>query len=580
MTTSPEVERSPDVPDVPPDVPSDGPGASAESPATVPPAAPPAASPFAVLRNPRLLVPVAVTAGIVLLWLAYLAQARTQFTISEGASQALQGWDLLHGNLLLHGWSLSDVSFYTTELPEYALVEWVRGLSADTVPVAAALSYFLQVLMAGFLAKGRSTGREAIVRVLVAVGIMLAPPLGPATALLMSSPDHTGTHVPLLLIYLVLDRVRPRWWLPIVIMVLLTWAEIADTLVLVEAVVPIVLVCLVRMYRRRGPWRGQVYDLSLVIAAGLSTVLTKVILQAILSAGGFYVRTPVAQFGVPGQIGRLFWYKIENVLLVYGADFFGQILTGNITVQAVHFIGLILVIWAIVLVVRRFYAEDDQIAQMLTVAFVVVLAAYIFGTKPDSNEIVGLLPIGAVVAGRVLGPKIIKARLVPALGVVFLSLCVMLIGNAVTPPARNPNTAVGTWLQRHHYTYGLGGYWNASSVTAETGGNVRVRPVRTYVDGVVATNFETDSTWYDPNKHYANFVVGIQRACGNLCLTRQGLIGAFGEPQATHFIGRYVVYVYDKNLLRAVSYVSFCSPAWPWVAKSPPSLNLHCNSGN
>lgn len=48
---------------------------------------------------------------------------------SDGASTALEAWDLLHGNGLLRGWTLSDVSFYTTELPEYAAVELARGLN-------------------------------------------------------------------------------------------------------------------------------------------------------------------------------------------------------------------------------------------------------------------------------------------------------------------------------------------------------------------------------------------------------------------------------------------------------------------
>ena len=34
----------------------------------------------------------------------YLRQSRTVPVDSDGASQALQAWDLLHGNPLLHGW--------------------------------------------------------------------------------------------------------------------------------------------------------------------------------------------------------------------------------------------------------------------------------------------------------------------------------------------------------------------------------------------------------------------------------------------------------------------------------------------
>ena len=78
--------------------------------------------------------PWAVTAvwvlGVIAAFACYLQLARTRAVNSDGAGQALQAWDMLHGNLLLHGWSLGDVSYYTTELPQYMLVELVRGLNA------------------------------------------------------------------------------------------------------------------------------------------------------------------------------------------------------------------------------------------------------------------------------------------------------------------------------------------------------------------------------------------------------------------------------------------------------------------
>ena len=79
---------------------------------------------------------------------------------SDGASNALQAWDMLHGNLLLHGWWLSDVSFYTTELPEYMLVELGRiGLNADVVHVGAALTYTLLVAARGAAGQGQGDRR-------------------------------------------------------------------------------------------------------------------------------------------------------------------------------------------------------------------------------------------------------------------------------------------------------------------------------------------------------------------------------------------------------------------------------------
>ena len=563
MTTSSEV-------DLPPEAPPSSRRAQGK----------PARSRFASLKRGRRYVqPTVVVVGIALLGVAYYLQARSVATISEGSSQALQAWDMVHGNPLLRGWSLSDVSFYTTELPEYALVELVRGLNTWTIPTAAAVSYFGQVVLAGFLARGRARGFEGWVRGLIAVGIMLAPPLGPATALLMASPDHVGTHVPLLLIYLVLDRVRPRWWVPVVVLVLLTWGTIGDPLVIYEGALPVAGVCVLRVYRRRGPWRAQWYDLSLAAAAGLSAGLARVILKVIEDHGGFYVRTPIAAFGTPGQVSALLWTKVGNVLLVFGADFFGVVFGRSAWVALLHLIAVVLVFWAVAAVVRRLYVEEDQVTVMLAAAFVVVLVAYVLGTKPDSNEVVGLLPIGAVLAGRVLGPKLIGTGLVPVLSVVFVVFAVFLGANATWPAQVNPNQAVGTWLRQHGYTYGLAGYWNASAITVETGGAVTVRPVRTYQASVVTTNFQSDSSWYDANQHYANFVITTPtNRCGDLCLTKWGLKEGFGPPAQVVEVGDFEVLIYDQNLLTSVTEVTWCGNAWAWKATGIPTTDLRCTS--
>ena len=76
------------------------------------------------------------------------------------ANILLMGADLLHGNLLLHGWHMSDVSFYPTELVQYALLESVLGLSMTTAHVAAALTYTLVVLLTVLLARGAAHGTE------------------------------------------------------------------------------------------------------------------------------------------------------------------------------------------------------------------------------------------------------------------------------------------------------------------------------------------------------------------------------------------------------------------------------------
>src|SRR5262249_31951732 len=155
-----------------------------------------------------------------------------------------------------------------------------------------------------------------------------------------------------------------------------------------------------------------------------------VVLKEIQDAGGFYVRTPVAAIATPEAVSAHLWSKLSNELQVFGADFFGVGFGHGGVVALVHLVGVLLVVWAGAAVLRRLFVEDDQIVQMLAVAFLVVLVAYIFAANRPSNDVVGLLPIGAVLAGRVLGGKVTKAGLVPALAVVFVALAVFLGANA------------------------------------------------------------------------------------------------------------------------------------------------------
>ncbi len=492
--------------------------------------------------------PAAFTAAGLVLFFLYLGQARTMPTMSDGASQALQAWAMLHGNLLLRGWSLSDVSFYTTELPEYMLVELMRGLTPAVVHIAAALTYTLLVLLVGVLAKGAATGREAVIRVLVATGIMLAPSLGSlnTTFVVLAYPDHTGTQVPLLASWLLLDRVRPRWWVPIVITLALAWVQVADTMALYEAAVPLAAVCLIRIYRRRGPIAQSWFDLTLGTGALTSVVIATFALRFIRLAGGFAVRTPGAGFASAAGLDHNMWVKVEHILVLYGADFFGLSLAEAV-MPLVHLVGVALVAAGVVFAIRRFLADDNLVLQILTASFIMVLVAFCFGFRLGAWEAVALLPIGAVLAGRLLPGALVRARLIPALAAVLACYSIFLLYDATRPAPFSPNQRVATWLAAHHLRYGLASYWEASSVTLDSHDQVRVRPVRTAGPHLVLTHWNAATSWYDPHRHDARFV--IFRYCHG-CLSMAGLTQAFGRPAHVYRVVRYRVLVWNKNLLR------------------------------
>src|SRR5579859_2058082 len=272
--------------------------------------------------------PLGLAVAGVALYLCYLALSRTQEVTSDGASIALQAWDMLHGNPLLRGWTVTDVSFYTTEVPEWAIVEWVRGLNADVLHAAAAITYTLVVLTAGLLGRGQAKGREGMVRLFISAGIVSAPQAGAGVFILVFQPDHTGTSVPLLLTWLVLDRAPRKWFVPPIIALMLAWAVIADQLILLIAVAPLAVVSAVRAYQilvqRREGWRVGWFDVSLLVAAGAGVEISRIVLKEISAHGGYTVLQVPAGVAPVKEMSAHLWLLVQSISGIYGADLFGM----------------------------------------------------------------------------------------------------------------------------------------------------------------------------------------------------------------------------------------------------------------
>ncbi len=483
----------------------------------------------------------------------YLRLAGTSAVNSDGAAQALQAWDMLHGNLLLHGWTLSDVSFYTTELPEYMLVDFCRGLIPDVVDVAAATTYTLVVLLAALLAKSTATGRAALVRVLVTVGIMVAPQLPQGINILISSPDHIGTSAPILAAWLVLDRARPRRWVPVAIALVLGWAAVADQLVLIVGVLPLVFVCLVRVIRavavERQELRAQRYDLALGAGALVGGGAALLALRLISAAGGFTVQPLAAQLASVADLPSHLVIAGQGLLLLGGADFIGQPVGVASAVMVLHLVGVGLAALAVLAAAIRFLPGRDRVNQVLVTGVAFNLAAYALSTRAievrDVREMAPVLPLSAVLAGRMLADRIrVSNAALPALAVVLLGYLAGQGYELTTPQAPAQNEQIALWLEAHHFRSGLSGYWQGNVIALTTGDRVRVAPIMEQNDKFVPIHWDTKPSWYDPRRSAANFVL-----IGPTFPNVKGVVTAFGHPARVYRVGPYEVLTYTKNLL-------------------------------
>jgi hypothetical protein len=542
--------------------------------------APPAA-PAAARR--RVLAAAAVAVALVLLFVAYLRVSRTYAENSDSANILLMSWDLLHGNLLLHGWYLSDVSFYPTELPQYAMLEGLIGLHAGTAHVAAAMTYTLALLFAVLLARGPrdrvagSPGRATWPRMALTGVLMVAPQLGVGAFVLLLSVGHIGTAVPLMLTWLVIDRaaVKPRWFIPLTVGLLLTWVLVADPLVLVVGIVPLVAVCAVRVIRavfaarppdRRAALQASWYEVSLAAAAILAYGLADLVNRLLSASGGFILHPLGYQLAPVHTWAKHAWVTGEGLLALFGAKPQGP--AAAMAFALLHLAGVALVAWAICRVARRFLSWPDLVSQVLVAAIVLNIVVYIPSTLANATdlnarEFAVVLPFGAVLAGRVLAEPLAtrlrggeadvlgwlrgrrwRAGIASALAAGYLASLGYAAAQPSVPPA---NAELATFLAEHHLTSGISGYWLSSIVTVGSDGAVTVRAVQSSLRPYL---WETRGSWYDPASQRATFLV-TERGTGyfNHWQPSASALAALGPPARTYHVGPYTVLVWNKNLL-------------------------------
>jgi hypothetical protein len=535
----------------------------------------PSAAPAALRR--RLLAAAAAAAGVVLLFVAYVQLSRTYAVNSDSANIMLMSWDMLHGNALLHGWYLSDVSFYPTELPQYAMLEGLLGLHADTAHIAAAMTYTLAVLFAVLLARGprdRVAGRAAWPRMVLTGGLMVAPQLGVGVFVLLMSVGHIGTAVPLMLTWLVIDwaATKPRWFIPVIVGLLLTWVLVADPLVLVVGIVPLVAVCGLRVLRAvwsaRPPDRGAAlqaswYEVSLAAAAILAYGLADLVNRLLSASGGFILHPLGYQLAPLHTWAKHAWVTGEGLLALFGAKPQGPAV--ELTFALLHLVGVALVAWALCRVARRFVSWPDLVSQVLLLAIVLNVLVYIPSTLADATdlnarEFAVVLPFGAVLAGRVVAEPLTtrlrggevdvlgwlrgrrwRAGLASALAVGYLASLGYAAAQPSVPPA---NAQLATFLAEHHLTNGISGYWQSSIVTVGSDGAATVRAVQPSLRPYL---WEAKGSWYDQRATF--LVTENQAGYFNHFEPSASALAALGPPARTYHVGPYTVLVWNKNVL-------------------------------
>jgi hypothetical protein len=554
-------------------------------------------------------------AAVLLTW-AYLLESRLYKTNSDGAGEVLMGWDMLHGNLLLRGWWTADVSFYTFEIPVDAVVAAVHGLNSDVAHVTAAICYAALLVVSALLARGRARGWAGVIPALLTAGILLAPGGAQSNGILLGSPDHIGVSVPIVLAFLLIDRApgtddagRARWWVPTLMFLILVWAQLDDPIAEFAAAFAVAVVCLARAglgwrnHRRGegnpGPGANGVapdgqrvprywYDAALGVAALVSYVVSQLLVGLIRDVGGYSMRglgqiasvVPLARWG--SQTG----VTAYNTMILFGADFWEQPTAVETAISVLHLVGLLLAVCGTLAGIASLVRRGDRVTQIVAIGTLVTLGAGAYASDMTkgyaAHEIAVVLPFGAILVGRTIGPWLAKRLsahedtgsrvpdkvagfaigrasggkggrppwwILPALGVVGLGYAASLGFYASQPSEPGRTQDLADWLTAHHMATGLGTYWAGTETTVSSGGKTLVIPMSS---GNPENPYPwiTQPGWYNPDEHDATFVVAGTDPSNGMQYSPAAVTKAFGAPAREYRFGSYIIMAYHRNLLR------------------------------
>jgi len=491
---------------------------------------------------------------------------------SDGANNALQAWDMLHGNLLLHGWIIGDATFYTFELPLYALTESVLGLHTVAVHVGAVLTYLIVAACAVALARTNSRGASAAARSALVVAVLAAPLVtANGVAVLLEEPDHVGTSAIVLGCFLLADRAAGRRFMPPLLCVILCAGQLSDATVRYVAVPAILVVCVYRILAAR---RIRTTDTAVALAAAASVPLASLLRAALLHFGAYAMVPPVTKVAPAAQWPHHLLLTLRAIQALFepaasgpGAPLGKAGAAFGLACLAAAAFGFVKVVWT--------WTRATRAEQLLCVAIVVNCAVYaasvLAAGSNNSREIAVVLPAGAVLAARACVPAGLAGarRALVALTAAGLAATAPLVAAAVAqPPATSDAVSLAAWLQAHRLSYGIAGYWEASAVTLQSGNQVQIRAVAREPGQIAACDWEMKSDWYTASLHDATFVIARQGSyltTSEANLTVADFTRAFGRPVLIHRVAGSYILVYRTNLLDRVAAHGTCFRRRPHV---------------
>lgn len=492
---------------------------------------------------------------------------------SDYVQNVLEVTSILHGNIFLHGWTLTSDNFYLSDNPFFLLGRLIWGRSAAGIYVPPFLIYVFLLASALLIVNFSSNNFESKIIGFCAILFYIATPgIKSLAPVVFVGAQHIAVLAFCLYGWLILDRIQKinKKFILIILYTLCIFIVFFSDPLGSMMFMPPTFIGLYFAFMASKRSNIQVVMGSLTLAVFLFAHLALFIIHA---AGGFTIAQNFSlNFVSAANFGQNIEGELFGLLHLSGAYFFGRPAQNFRTVVSViRLVGLGIMGAAMITALRRGLRGNEgwNLRFVLAIAVLVDLASSAVSATFNVALVPSVLDGGAAV--RYLTPAILFGGLLVALelptlmkqapnrkariGYIALSTGGVIATTSVflmhgvwrwhDRPAvtQSSSAVVGKWLFENGLTRGVGPYWNASIITAVSGQRVLVRAVINQNGHLIPFNWLSNSKWY--NKRKPQFVIYVKN--NQFGVNSKTIKETYGSPLSTLTQDGYEIAIFEPH---------------------------------
>lgn len=483
---------------------------------------------------------------ILILTVFYIILSKHTPMNSDHASIILEAKDIFEGNILLKNWTLSTVSYYTTDIPFYVIAIALYGFSNQLLYIVPGVLYAITVFFALYLSSKSTQKTFSYISSLITFSLIGLPTLFLSENVLVGA-IHIVAYLYIIVAFICIENFKSteKKFFLFVYYLFLTLALVGDNITIFIAIIPVIIVSLINIYYKMDIAK----NIFIIIGNMIVLAFSKIALSIIYSIGGFVVpgTEPLKYNGIKSLWNNIY-ITISGISEIFGIRLIRHNLISPYSfIDIVKIAGMSFVFYSLYKMLKK-YKKCNFVDQVLLILCVSNLLGYtLTNLQQDISTTRYLIPFilfGSILCGRIFTDLVNNNKFL------IISLCTIYFFASTYPitmifqrQTNIPEKKLCEFLTDHDLTNGYGSFWCSSIITLLSREDVKIRSIVNINNDLQPFEWLSNKNWY---MAYANFIVTDDSNWGNI--SSSIIVKTFGYPDYTYNIDKYTVFVWNKNI--------------------------------